>query len=186
MTAETQAQPGTAEASRHDDLPRQYLCLDIGRETYALTIDVVREILEVGRMTPLPMTPSFVRGVMNLRGAVVPVIDVKARFGQAATAIGRRSAIVIVETVHRDQEGPFVVGVLVDGVSQVMDVAHQDIEPVPALGTRIPAEFLLGVAKARGALLSILDTDRVLDRDILAEKIAEHAGGPVFAEHAGP
>jgi len=155
---------------------RQVLCLAVGRETYGIGIDMVREILEVGRLTPLPLTPPFVRGVMNLRGAVVPVIDLKARFGDKPADIGRRSAIVIVETCRHDQEGPLVVGALVDGVSEVLDVPLQDIEPVPPLGTRIPRDFLQGMAKAKGTLLSVLDMDRVLEREMLAALIGGHIG----------
>ncbi|MEY4763645.1 MAG: hypothetical protein RI907_318 [Pseudomonadota bacterium] len=155
---------------------RQVLCLAVGQETYGIGIDMVREILEVGRLTPLPLTPSFVRGVMNLRGAVVPVIDIRARFGEPPAEMGRRSAIVIVETCHHDQEGTLVVGTLVDGVSEVLDVPFQDIEPVPPLGTRIPREFIQGMAKVKGALLSILDMDRVLDREALASLIGGHLG----------
>lgn len=154
---------------------KQYLCLAVGQEIYAIGIDMVREILEVGRMTPLPLTPDFVRGVMNLRGAVVPVIDLKARFDQLPAVIGRRSSVVIVETGHKDQDGPLVVGVLVDGVSEVLEIALHDIEPVPALGTRIPREFLQGMAKAKGTILSILDADRILERDAMATLIAGHA-----------
>ncbi len=153
---------------------KQYLCLAVGRETYAVGIDMVREIMEVGRMTPLPLTPDFVRGVMNLRGAVVPVIDIKARFGAEPAVIGRRSSVVIVETDHKDQDGPLVVGVLVDGVSEVLEIAYQDIEPVPALGTRVPREFLQGMAKAKGTLLSIMDADRILARETMATLIAGH------------
>jgi purine-binding chemotaxis protein CheW len=153
---------------------KQYLCLAVGQETYAIGIDMVREILEVGRMTPLPLTPPFVRGVMNLRGAVVPVIDLKARFGAEPAVIGRRSSVVIVETDHTDQDGPLVVGVLVDGVSEVLEIASHDIEPVPALGTRIPREFLQGMAKAKGVIRSSLDADRTLERDAMASLIAGH------------
>lgn len=153
---------------------KQYLCLAIGKETYAVGIDMVREILEVGRMTPLPLTPDFVRGVMNLRGAVVPVIDLKARFGCDQAVIGRRSSVVIIEADHKDQDGPLVVGVLVDGVSEVLEISDQDLEPVPSLGTRIPREFLQGMAKAKGTLLSILDADRILARESMAALIAGH------------
>jgi purine-binding chemotaxis protein CheW len=161
---------------RHTELvsSRQVLCLAVGRETYGIGIDMVREILEVTRLTPLPLTPPFVRGVMNLRGAVVPVIDLQARFGGRAAEIGRRSAIVIVETCHHDQEGPLVVGALVDGVTEVLDILNQDVEPVPPLGTRIPREFLQGMAKAKGTLLSLLDMDRTLDRETLASLIGGH------------
>ncbi len=155
---------------------RQVLCLAVGQETYGIGIDMVREILEVSRLTPLPLTPPFVRGVMNLRGAVVPVIDLQARFGGKPAQIGRRSAIVIVETCHHDQEGALVVGALVDGVTEVLDIANQDVEPVPPLGTRIPKEFLQGMAKAKGTLLSILDMDRTLDRETLASLIGGHLG----------
>ncbi len=155
---------------------KQVLCLAVGPETYGIGIDLVREILEVGRLTPLPLTPPFVRGVMNLRGAVVPVIDLCARFSGTPATVGRRSAIVIVETCHQDQEGALVVGALVDGVSEVLDVPNQDIEPVPTLGTRIPREFIHGMAKVKGVLLSILDMERVLDREALASLIGSHLG----------
>lgn len=153
---------------------KQYLCLAVGNETYAIGIDMVREILEVCSMTPLPLTPDFVRGVMNLRGAVVPVVDLKARFGAEPAVIGRRSSVVIVETDHQDADGALVVGVLVDGVSEVLEIANHDIELVPALGTRIPREFLQGMAKAKGTILSILDADRILAREEMATLIASH------------
>jgi purine-binding chemotaxis protein CheW len=88
--------------------------------------------------------------------------------------IGRRSSVVIVETGHSDQDGALVVGVLVDGVSEVLEISSQDIEPVPSLGTRIPREFLQGMAKAKGTILSILDADRTLERDTMASLIAGH------------
>jgi purine-binding chemotaxis protein CheW len=174
-TTELQDRRGL-QVDAHTDLvaSRQVLCLAVGRETYGIGIDMVREILEVTRLTPLPLTPPFVRGVMNLRGAVVPVIDLQARFGGRPAEIGRRSAIVIVETCHHDQEGALVVGALVDGVSEVLDILNQDVEPVPPLGTRIPKEFLQGMAKAKGTLLSILDMDRTLDRETLAALIGGH------------
>lgn len=175
MTLPATLHTAHASGDAADVPPRQCLCLAVGREVYAIGIDMVREILEVGRMTPLPLTPDFVRGVMNLRGAVVPVIDLKARFGEPPAVIGRRSSVVIVETDHQDQDGPLVVGVLVDGVSEVLEIAAQDIEPVPVLGTRIPREFLQGMAKAKGTILSILDADRILARETMAALIASHS-----------
>ncbi|WP_236651069.1 chemotaxis protein CheW [Aquabacterium fontiphilum] len=154
--------------------PRQHLCLTVARDTYAVPIDAVREILEVGRLTPLPLTPDFVTGVMNLRGAVVPVIDLQARcFGQVAT-IARRSSIVIVEVARGDPDGALVVGVLVDGVSEVLEIADDDIDPPPLLGTRIAREFLAGMAKVRDTLVPVLDLDRVLSREALASLMAAH------------
>lgn len=158
----------------HDLALRQHLCLTVAHETYAVPIDAVREILEVGRLTPLPLTPEFVTGVMNLRGAVVPVIDLQARcFGQAA-AIARRSSIVIVEVGRTDQDGALVVGVLVDGVSEVLEIADEDIDPPPLLGTRIARDFLAGMAKVKDHLIPVLDLERVLSREALSSLIAAH------------
>ena len=95
---------------------RQLLRLAVGQETLVVPIEAVREILEVGRLTPLPKTPDFVRGVMNLRGAVVPVIDLGARFGFGSSTLGRRSAIIVVEAKGDDDFGGLIAGVLVDAV----------------------------------------------------------------------
>jgi purine-binding chemotaxis protein CheW len=156
---------------------RQYLCLAVGGEMYALSIDTVREIQEITRMTALPLTPNFVKGVMNLRGAVVPVIDLSARFGGRVSTLSKRSAIVIVESGHSHADGTLVVGVLVDGVSEVLEIAPQDIEPVPVLGTRIDRRFLAGISKARGGMLAVLDIERILDRDEMAELMSSSEQG---------
>ena len=155
-------------------MQRQHLCLAVAGETYAVPIDAVREILEMGRLTPLPLTPDFITGVMNLRGAVVPVIDLQARFFNRISTIGRRSAIVIVEVGRGDQDGPLVVGALVDGVSEVLEIANEDIDAPPALGTRIPRDFLAGVAKVREVLIPVLELERLLSRESLSRLIAAH------------
>jgi purine-binding chemotaxis protein CheW len=161
---------------------RQYLCLAVGGEMYALGIDTVREIQEITRMTALPLTPKFVKGVMNLRGAVVPVIDLSARFGGHVSTLSKRSAIVIVESGHSHADGALVVGVLVDGVSEVLEIAMQDIEPVPVLGTRIERRFLAGISKARGGMLAVLDIERILDRDEMAELMSSSEPGRAHLE----
>jgi len=167
--------PGAAELDGPRGLThRQHLCLTVALETYAVPIDAVREILEVGRLTPLPLTPDFVTGVMNLRGAVVPVIDLQARFFGRAAVIGRRSGIVIVEVGRGDQDGALVVGVLVDGVSEVQQIAEDDIDPPPLLGVRIAREFLAGMAKVRDSLVPVLDLERVLSREALSTLMAAH------------
>ena len=161
----------------------------VGAEALAVPIDDVREILEVGRLTALPRTPAFVRGVMNLRGAVVPVIDLAARVGRAPTVLGRRSCVVVVETgqhadeaadaaaehADEDETGPLVVGLLVDAVYEVFDVPASGIEPVPPLGTRIAADFLRGMTRARGEVIGVLALERVLARHELSQLIAAHA-----------
>lgn len=156
------------------------LRLAVGREVLAVSIDAVREILEVGRLTALPRTPDFVRGVMNLRGAVVPVVDLAARLGLGVTALSRRSCIIVVEVPGtesaEDGDAAFddglVVGLLVDAVFEVFDTDASRIEPVPILGTRVPADHLRGMARAHGQVLGVLAVERVLALGDLAAAIA--------------
>jgi purine-binding chemotaxis protein CheW len=154
---------------------RQLLRLAVGSETCVTPIDAVHEILEAGRLTPLPRTPAFVRGVMNLRGAVVPVIDLAARLGAAPSTLGKRSCIVVMEAGGDEEHGTLVAGLLVDAVYEVLDVALEDIEPVPPLGTRIAPEFLSGMVRTRGQIASLLAPERVLAPAALAELITTHA-----------
>jgi purine-binding chemotaxis protein CheW len=164
------------------------LRMAVGTEAVAVPIDEVREILEVGRLTALPRTPDFVRGVMNLRGAVVPVIDLLARLGQPPAQIGRRSCVVVVETSagndgpdadedNADAPGsePLVVGLLVDAVYEVFDAPPGDFEPVPPLGTPIAAAHLRGMSRVRNEVIGVLALDRVLAQHELSALIGEAA-----------
>jgi purine-binding chemotaxis protein CheW len=171
-----------------DDTGCSLLRMAVGTEAMAVPIDDVREILEVGRLTALPRTPEFVRGVMNLRGAVVPVIDLAARLGQPAITIGRRSCVVVVEAglpadddsgaEASDNEpegtGSLVVGLLVDAVFEVFDTPAGAMEAVPQLGTPIDASYLRGMARTRGEVIGVLALDRVLAQQELTGLIAEH------------
>lgn len=158
------------------------LRMAVGGQILAVPIDNVREILEVGRMTPLPRTPEFVRGVMNLRGAVVPVLDLAARIELGAATLGRRSCVVIVESAEVDEEDggepgsadeaeTLVVGLLVDAVYEVFEASTDAVEAVPALGTAVPAHFLSGMTRARGDVVGVLALGRVLARRELTESI---------------
>lgn len=159
------------------------LRMAVGDEAVAVAIDEVREILEVGRLTALPRTPGFVRGVMNLRGAVVPVIDLLARLGHAPAQIGRRSCVVVVETRpaatadaasdgdDADVGEGLVVGLLVDAVYEVFDAPAAEYEPVPPLGTRIDAGYLQGMSRVRNEVIGVLALDRVLAPHELTELI---------------
>jgi purine-binding chemotaxis protein CheW len=172
------------------DAPQSLLRMAVGPETLAVPIEQVREILEVTRLTPLPRTPAFVRGVMNLRGAVVPVLDLAARLGLPPTTLGRRSCIVVVESGpavqadgDSDSEGDgaesagaaLVVGLLVDAVYEVFDTTAAQVEAVPALGTRIAPDLLSGMTRARGEVIGLLALQRVLSAAELTEMIARHA-----------
>jgi purine-binding chemotaxis protein CheW len=167
------------------------LRMAVGDEIVAVGIEDVREILQITRMTPLPRTPDFVRGVMNLRGAVVPVVDLSARLGRAPTVIGRRSCIVVVDChadaheteahaqaqrdghdAHEHPPQSWVMGLLVDAVFEVFDRGAGEIEAAPSLGTRITPEYLRGVTRAGGELVSVLALPRLLSARELALGIA--------------
>lgn len=148
------------------DAPQQYLTFLLGGEMFAVAILNVKEIIEFGTLTEIPMMPPFIRGVINLRGAVVPVIDLSCRFGGKATEVARRTCIVIVELkqdgTHHD------IGVMVDAVSEVLEIAAADIEPAPAFGARIRTDFISGMGKVGGKFVIILDVVRVLSIEEIA------------------
>lgn len=152
---------------------QQFLCFALGSEKCAVRIEQVREILEVVPMTPLPRMPAFVRGVMNLRGVVVPVFDLGARLGLAQTQVGRRTCIVIVDL--RGQDGQTqTMGVLVDAVHEVLGVGAGEMEPVPRLGTRIDPGWIRNMVRVRGSATPELDLDTILEQRRLAELIDHH------------
>lgn len=154
---------------------RQYLRFALADAIFAVPIDSVREILELGPTTALPMMPNFVRGVMNLRGAVVPVIDLAARFGLPPTIPGRRTCVVVVEVqANSDVEGSTrqVLGLLVDTVHEVLEATAADMEDAPTLGTRIAPQYIAGITRAHGSMVLVLDLARSLDDEELARMIA--------------
>ena len=138
----------------------QYLTFFIRGEEYAVGILRVKEIIEYETVTRVPTTPAHVRGVINLRGAVLPVVDLAAKFGQGSTEPARTTCIVVVET-RLDGE-LLTVGLLADSVSEVVDIADEAIEPPPSFGTNIRVDFLIGMAKLDGRLALALDIDRIL------------------------
>ena len=138
----------------------QYLTFALTGEMFAVGILNVKEIIEYGTLTEIPMMPSFIRGVINLRGAVVPVIDLAARFGGKTTDIQRRTCIVIVEMRHVDTKQEL--GIMVDAVSEVLEIPGREIEPAPAFGAKIRADFILGMGKVAGKFVIILNAERVL------------------------
>jgi purine-binding chemotaxis protein CheW len=148
------------------DDARQYLTFSLAGEMYAVAILNVKEIIEYGTLTEIPMMPAFIRGVINLRGAVVPVIDLAARFGGRQTAIGRRTCIVIVELSENDARQD--IGIVVDAVSEVLEIPPTEIEPPPAFGARIRTDFIDGMGKVAGKFVIILDVRRVLSVDEMA------------------
>jgi len=140
----------------------RYLTFSLGGEVYALPILDITEIMEFRALTVVPMMPSFLRGVINLRGRVVPVVDLAARFGRGATQVARRTSIVIVEARDGSGDPGYHMGIMVDAVNKVVHVAPSEIEPAPAFGAGIRPDFISGMAKYDGQFVVVLDVSRVL------------------------
>ncbi len=153
--------PGTAGTG-----VRQFLTFVLGGVMYALEIVNIKEIIEYGEVTEVPMLPPSIRGIINLRGAVVPVIDLAARFGGHPASVQRRTCIVIVEAIQAGQQSD--IGIMVDAVSEVLDIAGSEIEPPPAFGARIRADFIAGMGRVAGKFVIILDIARVLSVEDMA------------------
>jgi purine-binding chemotaxis protein CheW len=145
---------------------RQHLAFTLNGEIYAIEILQIREIIEFGALTEVPMMPPTIRGVINLRGAVVPVIDLSARFGRGPSTVARRTCIVIIEV--RMEEMSQTLGVMVDAVNEVMEIPAEDVEPAPAFGARIRTDFIAGMGRVNGRFVIILDVARVFSLDELA------------------
>ena len=143
----------------------QYLTFLLSDEMFAIGILSIREIIEYGFVTDVPMTPPFIRGVLNLRGAVVPVVDLAVRFGRLARENTKRTCIVIVdiETANGNQQ----MGVVVDMVNEVLDIPASEIEPAPEFGARIRNDFVKGMGKINGKFVVVLDLNRVMSIDEL-------------------
>lgn len=150
---------------------RQVLRLAAGEQALLVPIDSVREILEVGRLTQVPHAPPMLRGVMNLRGSVVPVIDLAARCGLPPCPIGRRSAIVVVEVAGDEVQQQFMAGLLVDAVYEVLDATLDRLEAVPTLGMVLPSQFLVGMLRLDSGYAAWLSLDQLLAPAQLADLI---------------
>jgi purine-binding chemotaxis protein CheW len=166
---QTQGRAPTAAALalQASDAPSQYLTFALGGEMFAVGILNVKEIIEYGQLTEIPMMPTFIRGVINLRGSVVPVIDLSARFGGKVTELSRRTCIVIVEVADEDTRHD--IGIMVDAVSEVLDIPGSEIEPPPSFGARIRADFIFGMGKVAGTFVIILNINKVLSVDEIAQ-----------------
>lgn len=145
-----------AESVEHE----QYLTFVLGTEVFAIGILAIKEIIEYGHLTEVPMAPACIRGVINLRGAVVPVMDLAVRLGRSRNEVAKRTCIVIVEAVRDGQREEM--GIVVDAVNAVLDIPAADIEPPPRFGTNVNAAFIHGLGKVDGRFVILLDTATVL------------------------
>ena len=167
-TAETMDQAVKALADREG----KYLTFSLADEEYGIGILKIREIIGMLPITSVPQTPAFVKGVINLRGKVIPVLDLRLRFGMPEIEYTERTCIIVVEI--NGQAGKIQIGSVVDSVSEVLNIKGEEIEDTPTFGTSLDTEYILGMAKIDGGVKILLDIDKVLsDGEIAAlEKAA--------------
>ena len=146
---------------------KQCLTFMLGGELFALGILSIKEIMEYGGLTEVPMMPPCIRGVINLRGAVVPVLDLAVRFDQRSSAVSKKTCIVIVE-IKADDEC-HVVGVVVDAVNAVLEIPCDEIEPPPTFGAKIRTDFIEGMGKVNGSFVILLNVNVVLSLDEISQ-----------------
>jgi purine-binding chemotaxis protein CheW len=155
------AQPPRSSLGSAEGQTSQYLTFSLGSEVFGTSILGVKEIIEYREPAPVPMMPSGLRGVINLRGAVVPVVDLLVRLGGPASAITRRSCIVIVAIEHDDQTQ--TMGVQVDAVHEVMELDAAEIDEPPPFGTQVRSDFIKGIGKTASGFVILLDMHRILE-----------------------
>jgi purine-binding chemotaxis protein CheW len=177
--------PGDGQSSLVSGGAERYLTFVLAGEVYALPILDITEIMEYRALTVVPMMPPFLRGVINLRGRVVPVVDMAARFGRGHTDVARRTSIIIVETPNHADDGNTAtssMGIMVDAVNKVVHLGAGDIEPPPAFGAGIRSDFISGMAKYGDHFVIILDVSHVLSLDEMVMIGQAVAGHPAAAE----
>jgi purine-binding chemotaxis protein CheW len=145
----------------------KYLTFTLADEDYGIGILKIKEIIGMMPITPVPQTPKFVKGVINLRGKVIPVVDLRLRFGMEEIEYNERTCIIVVEITG--ESGTIQTGIVVDAVSEVMNMKEGDIEDPPNFGTGLQTDYILGMAKLEGGVKILLDIDKVLSADEMAQ-----------------
>lgn len=140
----------------------KYLTFVLCEEEYGLEILKVREIIGLLDVTPVPQTPAFVKGVINLRGKVIPVVDLRLKFGMPEAEYTKETCIIVVDV------GALLMGIIVDTVSEVIEIKEEEIEPAPSFGEKVDVKFILGMGKIKGKVKILLDIDRVLSSEELS------------------
>lgn len=148
------------------DKEGKYLTFTLAEEEYGIGILKIKEIIGMLPITSVPQTPDFVKGVINLRGKVIPVMDLRLRFGMMSIDYTERTCIIVVEI--SGQAGTILVGIVVDAVSEVLNIKGDDIEKTPTFGTKLNTDYILGMAKMEGGVKILLDIDQVLSSDELS------------------
>jgi purine-binding chemotaxis protein CheW len=141
----------------------KYLTFTLADEDYGIGILKVKEIIGMMPITSVPKTPQFVKGVINLRGKVIPVIDLRVKFDMGESDYTERTCIIVVEIDTEDET--VLIGIVVDSVSEVLNIQEDEIEDTPAFGTQLDVDYILGIAKTEGGVKILLNIDRVLSSD---------------------
>lgn len=163
MTTVSHAPSSDLVDSLRGNLAGKYLTFSLQEEAYGLGILKVQEIIGMMKVTHVPRMPGFVRGVINLRGKIIPVVDLRIQFGLPAQKDTSKTCIIVVQ-VRRDQ-GSITMGILVDEVAEVIDLKSEQIEPPPSFGTAVCTEFLLGMGKTNNKVVMLLEIDRIMADD---------------------
>ncbi|MBW1915910.1 MAG: purine-binding chemotaxis protein CheW [Deltaproteobacteria bacterium] len=148
------------------DREGKYLTFSLAEEEYGIGILKIKEIIGMMPITTVPQTPEFVKGVINLRGKVIPVVDLRLRFGMEAIDYTERTCIIVVEI--EGESDVVLIGIVVDAVSEVLNIKGEDVENTPTFGTKLNTDYILGMAKMEGGVKILLDIDRVLSADEVA------------------
>jgi len=148
---------------------KQYLTFMLGGEMFSISILCIKEIIWYANLTEVPMMPACIRGVINLRGAVVPVMDLSNRFGKPSTPVVKSTCIVIIEVETQNEGEHQNMGVVVDSVQAVLEIPTSEIEPAPSFGTKIRSDFIEGIAKVSGKFVILLNVNRVLSTEEISQ-----------------
>lgn len=160
MEATSVATPDKAQAGKADQRAGKYLTFELGREEFGIQVLKVREIMGILDITAVPQTPAFVKGVINLRGKVIPVVDLRLKFGLQEIEYTQRTCIIVVQVAG--EAGGMLMGIIVDGVSEVLNVTTADIEDTPDFGRGVTTPYILGMAKIKGKVKILLEIDQVM------------------------
>jgi purine-binding chemotaxis protein CheW len=160
MHATAAATAPTGSAQKMDDRTGKYLVFHLGREEFGIRVLKVREIMGIQEITAVPQTPTYVKGVINLRGKVIPVVDLRLKFGLPELEYTQRTCIIVVQV--QGESAAMHMGIVVDGVAEVLNLAASDIEDTPDFGHGVTTPYLLGMAKIKGKVKILLDIDQVL------------------------
>ena len=163
---------GTMMMDTGEALAGKYLTFFLDQETFGLEILKVQEIIGIQEITKIPRTPPYVKGVINLRGKVIPVVDLRLKFGLEEQAFSRKTCIIMVQV--KRGETYLIMGIIVDEVSEVIDIPGEQIEKTPALGSQVNSGFILGMAKIESSVKILLDIDMILsaeEMEVLARNV---------------